>query len=84
MTFKVTYNPDGKGLVNQAPAPRMAILREQGVNGHVEMGAAFAFAGFESVDVHMTDLLSGRVNLKDFNGLVACGGFSSTPWITAS
>jgi phosphoribosylformylglycinamidine synthase len=76
MTFKVTYNPDGKGLVNQAPAPRMAILREQGVNGHVEMGAAFAFAGFESVDVHMTDLLSGRVNLKDFNGLVACGGFS--------
>jgi len=76
MTFKVTYDPDGKGLAQQAPAPRMAILREQGVNGHVEMGAAFAFAGFESVDVHMTDLLSGRVDLKDFNGLVACGGFS--------
>jgi phosphoribosylformylglycinamidine synthase len=77
MTFKLTFDPDGKGLVHQAPSkPRIAILREQGVNGHVEMGAAFAFAGFESVDVHMTDLLSGRVDLKDFNGLVACGGFS--------
>jgi len=77
MTFKLTFDPEGKGLVHQAPSkPRIAILREQGVNGHVEMGAAFAFAGFESVDVHMTDLLSGRVDLKDFNGLVACGGFS--------
>ena len=57
-------------------SPRMAILREQGVNGHIEMGAAFALAGFESVDVHMTDLLSGRVDLADFQGLVACGGFS--------
>ena len=56
--------------------PRMAILREQGVNGHVEMAAAFALAGFESVDVHMTDLLAGRVDLADFQGLVACGGFS--------
>ena len=51
-------------------------LREQGVNGHIEMAAAFALAGFESVDVHMTDVMSGRVDLKDFNGLVACGGFS--------
>jgi phosphoribosylformylglycinamidine synthase len=56
--------------------PRMAILREQGVNGHIEMAAAFALAGFESVDVHMTDLLSGRVDLAGFQGLVACGGFS--------
>ena len=56
--------------------PRVAILREQGVNGHIEMAAAFALAGFESVDVHMTDLLSGRVDLADFQGLVACGGFS--------
>ena len=56
--------------------PRMAILREQGVNGHIEMAAAFALAGFESVDVHMTDLLAGRVDLADFQGLVACGGFS--------
>ena len=54
----------------------MAILREQGVNGHIEMAAAFALAGFESVDVHMTDLLAGRVDLADFQGLVACGGFS--------
>ncbi len=56
--------------------PPMAILREQGVNGEVEMAAAFGFAGFESVDVHMTDILSGKVSLNDFKGLVACGGFS--------
>jgi len=54
----------------------MAILREQGVNGEVEMAAAFHRAGFHSVDVHMTDILSGRVKLSDFRGLVACGGFS--------
>ena len=54
----------------------MAILREQGVNGHVEMGAGFTRAGFDAVDVHMSDLLKGRVNLRDFDGLVACGGFS--------
>ncbi|WP_428354374.1 phosphoribosylformylglycinamidine synthase [Methyloprofundus sp.] len=56
--------------------PRVAILREQGVNGHVEMAAAFDKAGFTSIDVHMTDIISGRVSLKDFVGLVACGGFS--------
>ena len=56
--------------------PRVAILREQGVNGHVEMAAAFDQAGFTAVDVHMTDILSGQQNLKDFSGLVACGGFS--------
>ncbi len=56
--------------------PRVAILREQGVNSHVEMAYAFALAGFESHDVHMTDLQTSRVNLKDFQGLVACGGFS--------
>jgi len=56
--------------------PRMAVLREQGVNGQVEMAAAFDRAGFDSVDVHMSDVVSGRVSLKDFNGLVACGGFS--------
>ncbi len=56
--------------------PRVAILREQGVNGHVEMGAAFDRAGFEAVDVHMSDLLAGRAALKDFTGLAACGGFS--------
>lgn len=54
----------------------MAILREQGVNGHVEMAAAFDRAGFTSVDVHMSDIISGRVKLADFKGFVACGGFS--------
>ena len=56
--------------------PPVAILREQGVNGEVEMAAAFTRAGFKAIDVHMTDLLSGRVSLKDFRGLAACGGFS--------
>jgi phosphoribosylformylglycinamidine synthase len=56
--------------------PRVAILREQGVNGQVEMAAAFARAGFEAVDVHMSDLASGRVRLADFRGFAACGGFS--------
>ncbi|MCX6938922.1 MAG: phosphoribosylformylglycinamidine synthase [Verrucomicrobia bacterium] len=56
--------------------PPLAILREQGVNGEVEMAAAFTRAGFRAVDVHMTDILSGRVSLRDFRGLVACGGFS--------
>ena len=56
--------------------PRVAILREQGVNGHVEMAAAFHRAGFTPVDLHMSDLLSGRADLGQFRGLVACGGFS--------
>ncbi len=56
--------------------PRVAILREQGVNSHVEMAYAFTAAGFEAHDVHMTDLQSGRVRLQDFKGVVACGGFS--------
>ena len=56
--------------------PPMAILREQGVNGEVEMAAAFSRAGFRCVDVHMSDILSGRVELRDFRGLAACGGFS--------
>jgi phosphoribosylformylglycinamidine synthase len=66
---------------NAAPAilkkrPRVAILREQGVNGQTEMAWAFHAAGFESLDVHMTDVLEGRVKLANFAGLVACGGFS--------
>ncbi|MEW6678223.1 MAG: phosphoribosylformylglycinamidine synthase [Pseudomonadota bacterium] len=56
--------------------PKVAILREQGVNGEVEMAAAFHRAGFTPVDVHMSDILAGRVKLKDFKGLAACGGFS--------
>ncbi|UYZ69358.1 phosphoribosylformylglycinamidine synthase [Moraxella bovis] len=56
--------------------PKVAILREQGVNGHLEMAAGFKLAGFDALDVHMSDLMSGRVNLRDVDGLVACGGFS--------
>jgi phosphoribosylformylglycinamidine synthase len=66
---------------NVAPAiltsrPRVAVLREQGVNSHVEMAYAFTEAGFEAFDVHMTDLQTGRAKLADFQGVVACGGFS--------
>jgi len=56
--------------------PRVAVLREQGVNGQIEMAAAFDRAGFSSVDVHMSDIIEGRVSLAEFKGLVACGGFS--------
>ena len=56
--------------------PKIAILREQGVNGQVEMAAAFDRAGFNAVDVHMSDIISGRVKLADFKGYAACGGFS--------
>ena len=81
LTYHLTYNPDEKVAQNpklktRNTRPRVACLREQGVNGHIEMAAAFALAGFESVDVHMTDLMAGRVDLADFKGLVACGGFS--------
>ncbi|MDV2080055.1 phosphoribosylformylglycinamidine synthase [Marinobacter xestospongiae] len=62
--------------INTGQRPRVGVLREQGVNGQVEMAAAFDRAGFESVDVHMSDLLSGRVSLDGFKTLVACGGFS--------
>ena len=77
LTYRLTYDPDGKVAAKRSGAkPKVACLREQGVNGHIEMAAAFALAGFESVDVHMTDLMSGRVDLAGFKGLVACGGFS--------
>ena len=64
------------GTANGIANPRVAILREQGVNSHVEMAAAFDRAGFVAIDVHMSDILSGRTDLANFNGLVACGGFS--------
>jgi len=63
-------------FVNRGARPRVAILREQGVNGQVEMAAAFDRAGFEAVDVHMTDVIDARVDLATFRGLAACGGFS--------
>lgn len=56
--------------------PKVAILREQGVNGQIEMAAAFSAVGFEAVDVHMSDIISGKQTLEDMQGLVACGGFS--------
>ncbi|TWE01977.1 phosphoribosylformylglycinamidine synthase [Pseudomonas sp. AG1028] len=62
--------------IKKGVRPQVAVLREQGVNGQVEMAAAFDRAGFTSVDVHMSDILAGRVDLNDFKGLVACGGFS--------
>jgi len=63
-------------FINQNARPKVAILREQGVNSHVEMAYAMSWAGFDSYDVHMSDLLSGKSKLDDFRGLVACGGFS--------
>jgi phosphoribosylformylglycinamidine synthase len=63
-------------FISTGRAPRVAILREQGVNSHYEMAAAFDRAGFSAVDVHMSDILSGRVSLDDFQTLAACGGFS--------
>ena len=87
--FNLISNPNYKGvyydlsfghspspICNPTHRPKVAILREQGVNGHVEMAWAFSEAGFDAVDVHMTDLLSGRLSLADFRGLAACGGFS--------
>jgi phosphoribosylformylglycinamidine synthase len=74
-------NIAGAAIKSAAPAihtarPKVAILREQGVNSHIEMAYAFTEAGFEAYDVHMTDLQTGRAKLADFAGLVACGGFS--------
>ena len=63
-------------FVNSGVKPKIAILREQGVNGQIEMAAAFTRAGFDAYDVHMSDLMAGRVHLADFKMLAACGGFS--------
>lgn len=63
-------------FIKQNLRPKVAILREQGVNSHVEMAYAMNWAGFDSYDVHMSDLLSGKAKLDDFRGLIACGGFS--------
>jgi phosphoribosylformylglycinamidine synthase len=74
MQFALTYDPADRHVATTRPP--LAILREQGVNGQVEMAAAFTRAGFDCHDVHMSDLLAGRVVLDAFTGLVACGGFS--------
>ena len=75
LTFDVDENIAAPYL-NLNSKPKIAILREQGVNGQVEMAAAFDKAGFTSVDVHMTDIINGHIHLDNFKGLVACGGFS--------
>jgi phosphoribosylformylglycinamidine synthase len=74
----LTFNPseDVAAPFLNLSRPKVAILREQGVNSHVEMAYAFTEAGFEAFDVHMTDLQTGRAQLADFKGVVACGGFS--------
>jgi phosphoribosylformylglycinamidine synthase len=85
--YKLKLDPANPGITPQLTftprahracptRPPVAILREQGVNGEVEMAAAFDRARFKAIDVHMTDILSGRVSLRDFRGLAACGGFS--------
>lgn len=75
LSFDVTEDISAP-YINKGSKPKVAILREQGVNSHVEMAAAFNRAGFTAIDVHMSDLVNKRKQLKDFNGLVACGGFS--------
>jgi phosphoribosylformylglycinamidine synthase len=72
----LTYDIDERPPIMSAERPRVAILREQGVNGQLEMAAAFERAGFDPVDVHMTDILNGEEDLSQFVGLAACGGFS--------
>ncbi|QUN07621.1 phosphoribosylformylglycinamidine synthase [Shewanella yunxiaonensis] len=79
LTVKLGFDPQedvAAPYILKGVAPKMAILREQGVNSQTEMAAAFDRAGFESIDVHMSDVLSGRIQLGQFQGLVACGGFS--------
>ena len=79
LSAHLTYKCDediAAPMIATGSRPRVAILREQGVNGQLEMAAAFDRAGFSAVDVHMSDLLSGDVSLSTFHGLAACGGFS--------
>ncbi|MCP5352622.1 MAG: phosphoribosylformylglycinamidine synthase [Chromatiales bacterium] len=79
MNVRLSFDPQqdvAAPMIATGVRPRVAVLREQGVNGQIEMAAAFDRAGFAAVDVHMSDILAGRVSLQDFTGLVACGGFS--------
>jgi len=75
LNFDPLHNPVAPAILTQ-PRPAVAVLREQGVNGQVEMAAAFELAGFRAVDVHMSDLFEKRTDLSRFQGVVACGGFS--------
>lgn len=72
-TFEIPGEPP---YININSKPLIAILREQGINGQIEMAAAFSRAGFDAVDIHMSDIINGDITLKDFRGFAACGGFS--------
>ena len=79
LQVELTFDPQqniSAPYINKGVRPKVAILREQGVNGQIEMAASFDKAGFTAIDVHMSDILANRVNLADFKGVVACGGFS--------
>ncbi|WP_034916400.1 phosphoribosylformylglycinamidine synthase [Erwinia sp. 9145] len=79
LNVSLTFRPEedvAAPFIATGARPKVAVLREQGVNSHVEMAAAFHRAGFDAIDVHMSDLLAGRRDLTDFHTLVACGGFS--------
>ncbi len=76
LTVHLSFNPQENIVAHLSSRPRVAILREQGVNGHMEMAAAFDAAGFEPIDVHMTDVMAQKGYLDTFVGLAACGGFS--------
>jgi phosphoribosylformylglycinamidine synthase len=79
LSAQLSFDPEEKiaaPFIARGVKPRIAILREQGVNGQVEMAAAFTRAGFTAVDVTMSDIIDGRLGLKDFKGFAACGGFS--------
>jgi phosphoribosylformylglycinamidine synthase len=79
LNVRLTFEPQqdiAAPYISKGARPKVAILREQGVNSHVEMAAAFHRAGFTAYDVHMTDLFQRRLDLDEFRGLVVCGGFS--------
>ncbi len=78
LQIKVNFAVDKLTIpyINKGIKPKIAILREQGINGQTEMAAVFDRVGFDAFDVHMSDILANQINLADFNGLVACGGFS--------
>ncbi|MGK2959934.1 MAG: phosphoribosylformylglycinamidine synthase [Candidatus Malihini olakiniferum] len=79
LNVMLTFEPEqdiAAPFIAKGIRPKLAVLREQGINSHVEMAAAFHRAGFDAIDVHMSDLLAGRRSLQDFKALVACGGFS--------
>ncbi|RCH92659.1 hypothetical protein CU098_003960, partial [Rhizopus stolonifer] len=77
LQYQLTFDPaEEPAVASKSDRPKVAILRDQGVNGQIEMAFSFHLAGFEAVDVHMTDIISGKVSLKGFVGIAACGGFS--------